>query len=63
MMTISGIKSIGYYQDLATEDYYVKGGEPPGVWAGIGATVLKLKEIIGDEDFANIMAGYSPKKK
>jgi hypothetical protein len=25
MMTIAGIKSIGYYQDLATEDYYVKG--------------------------------------
>lgn len=63
MMTIAGIKSIGYYQDLATEDYYVKGGEPPGVWAGIGATDLNLKGIIEDKDFANIMAGYSPNKK
>lgn len=63
MMTISGIKSIGYYQDLATEDYYVKGGEPPGIWAGIGATDLKLKGIIEDKGFANVMAGYSPNKK
>jgi conjugative relaxase-like TrwC/TraI family protein len=63
MMTIAGIKSISYYQDLATEDYYVKGGEPPGVWAGIGATELKLKGIIEDKDFADVMAGYSPNKK
>jgi conjugative relaxase-like TrwC/TraI family protein len=63
MMTIAGIKSIGYYQDLATEDYYVKGGEPPGVWAGIGATELKLQGIIEDKNFANVMAGYSPNKK
>lgn len=63
MITIAGIKSIGYYQDLATEDYYVKGGEPPGVWAGIGATELKLQGTIEDKDFANVMEGYSPNKK
>ncbi|MBU2877443.1 MobF family relaxase [Aliiglaciecola lipolytica] len=63
MMTIAGIKSIGYYQDLATEDYYVKGGEPPGIWAGIGATELKLQGVIEDKNFANVMAGYSPNKK
>ncbi|MBF7074309.1 relaxase domain-containing protein [Glaciecola sp. MH2013] len=63
MMTIAGIKNIGYYQDLATEDYYVKGGEPPGIWAGIGATELKLQGIIEDKDFANVMQGYSPDKK
>jgi conjugative relaxase-like TrwC/TraI family protein len=63
MMTIAGIKNIGYYQDLATEDYYVKGGEPPGIWAGIGATELKLHGIIEDKKFANVMAGYSPYKK
>jgi conjugative relaxase-like TrwC/TraI family protein len=63
MMTIAGIKSISYYQDLATEDYYVKGGEPPGIWAGIGATDLKLEGVIEDMGFANVMAGYSPNKK
>jgi conjugative relaxase-like TrwC/TraI family protein len=63
MLTIAKIKNINYYKDLATEDYYLKGGEPSGIWAGVGASLLNLKGKVDDTAFANIMAGYSPDKK
>lgn len=63
MLTIAKIKNINYYKDLATEDYYLKGGEPAGIWAGVGATHLGLTGTVDDIAFANIMAGYSPDKK
>ena len=39
MLTISNAatsrSSAGYYLHLAREDYYLKGGEPPGDWKTI----------------------------
>ncbi|MEO1718295.1 MAG: relaxase domain-containing protein, partial [Planctomycetota bacterium] len=31
-----------YYTQLAREDYYLEGGEPPGQWRGQGAEALSL---------------------
>ena len=45
MLSIGAIKSKGqgeYYLDLGREDYYLKGGEPPGQWSGRGAERLGL---------------------
>jgi len=38
MLSIGAMKSgqQGYYLTLAREDYYLNGGEPPGVWHGEG---------------------------
>lgn len=47
-----------YYLNLATEDYYLRGGEPPGYWAGEGATLLGLTGQVAPEDFRQIDQGY-----
>ena len=38
MMSFAKIRDGKYYLDLAAEDYYLKGGEPDGVWCGAGAS-------------------------
>ena len=35
-----------YYLNLAREDYYVAGGEPPGRWLGQGAEALGLMGMV-----------------
>ncbi len=40
MLAIAQVKNVGYYDELAKEDYYLKGGEPPGQWLGCGAEAL-----------------------
>ncbi|MBW4444276.1 MAG: relaxase domain-containing protein [Plectolyngbya sp. WJT66-NPBG17] len=39
-----------YYTELAREDYYTHGGEPPGQWLGEGAKALKLEGLISHCD-------------
>jgi conjugative relaxase-like TrwC/TraI family protein len=39
-----------YYTELAREDYYTHGGEPPGRWLGQGAKALELEGLISHCD-------------
>lgn len=55
-----GKNSLDYYADLAREDYYLKGGEPPGLWMGRGAASLGLGATVQKEDFHNVFQGFSP---
>lgn len=48
----------GYYSGLAREDYYLNGGEPPGVWLGDGAEKLGLSGQIQREEFLELFDGF-----
>jgi len=60
MMSIVSINSIEYYAELAEEDYYHSGGEPPGTWVGRAATLLGLRGVVNKADYNLIMRGLSP---
>ncbi len=47
-----------YYSNLAREDYYTSGGEPPGQWFGRGAKELGLTGKVNAEAFSEIFGGY-----
>jgi conjugative relaxase-like TrwC/TraI family protein len=57
-----GARSAGYYSTLAREDYYLKGGEPLGLWEGRGAEHLGLQGTVQEQAFRNLFAGFSPDK-
>ncbi|KGJ95579.1 MobF family relaxase [Colwellia psychrerythraea] len=63
MLTISPIRSIKYYSDLAKEDYYLDGGEPNGVWAGKASKLLDLTGDVETEYYINVMHGFTPNKQ
>lgn len=46
-----------YYTDLARDDYYLKGGEPPGRWWGSGADALGLSGEVQTDHLASILSG------
>lgn len=46
-----------YYTGLAREDYYLEGGEPPGIWLGKGAEVLGLDGLVDKEVFSSLFGG------
>ena len=48
-----------YYLKLARDDYYLKGGEPPGRWLGEGASALGLTGQVQRAEFKNLLRGYS----
>ncbi|MBB5040549.1 MobF family relaxase [Prosthecobacter dejongeii] len=50
-----------YYTALAREDYYLEGGEPPGVWCGEGAKALGFSGEIDKEVFSKIFDGLDAK--
>ena len=52
-----------YYTQLAREDYYLKGGEPPGKWLGNAAKTLGLEGEISSEQLSAALAGFSPDGK
>ena len=52
-----------YYLKLAREDYYLEGGEPQGEWYGNGADRLGLHGEIHQEEFRNLLQGYTPDGK
>jgi Ti-type conjugative transfer relaxase TraA len=64
MLSISApIKGAGhadYYLELAREDYYTEGGEPPGQWHGRGAEALGLTGKVEREDLRSLFEGYGP---
>ena len=44
MSKISTSNGADYYLNLAREDYYLNGGEPPGRWFGESVEHFGLKE-------------------
>jgi conjugative relaxase-like TrwC/TraI family protein len=48
-----------YYQKLAAEDYYLKGGEPPGRWLGQGGASLGLAGNVEAADLTALFRGFS----
>ena len=48
-----------YYLGLAEEDYYTKGGEPPGRWWGRGARAFELAGTVDPTQLRNLFRGYS----
>ncbi|GEM_PF-550271 len=49
-----------YYTNLAREDYYLEGGEPPGLWRGKGAVSLGLAGIVEKEQLQSVLQGFHP---
>lgn len=49
-----------YYTNLAREDYYVNGGEPPGRWWGSGAEKLGLTDRVEKSELKALFRGSSP---
>lgn len=64
MLSIAPIGSASYYLNLAREDYFISGGEPPGRWLGQGAQALGLQEesIVSKEDLKAILKGHHPRR-
>ena len=54
------LSGVDYYLELACEDYYLKGGEPPGQWHGKACAGLGLEGEVEDQDFRNLFYGFSP---
>jgi conjugative relaxase-like TrwC/TraI family protein len=57
---MNAISSLDYYSDLASEDYYTSGGEPAGIWSGLGARLLELNGQIDNSEYRSIFRGYAP---
>jgi len=60
---LTGAGQGDYYLELAREDYYTKGGEPPGHWHGKGAKALGQKGQVTPDDLRSYLDGYSPDSK
>ena len=63
MLSIHAMKAGdgAYYLDLAQEDYYLRGGEPPGHWWGQGAEALRLRGRVERHELERMLTGFSPK--
>ncbi len=48
-----------YYADLAREDYYHAGGEPPGLWHGTEAERFGVGGKVDRNEFLRLCEGYS----
>ena len=49
-----------YYLELARSDYYLEAGEPPGRWAGGGASRLGLSGEVTQDAFEALLQGELP---
>mgnify|MGYP001030152780 CR=1 FL=1 len=63
MLSMNAINNLDYYSDLASEDYYVSGGEPAGIWTGLGARLLGLQGQVDTDDYRHVFRGYAPDGK
>jgi conjugative relaxase-like TrwC/TraI family protein len=54
-----GVAQGSYYASLSAEDYYHKGGEPPGVWHGEGAKELGLSGTVDKAEFLKLCDGFA----
>ena len=57
----SAAAALGYYDHLQRDDYYSRGGEPPGRWAGRGAERLSLNGPVTHAEFEAALQGVDPK--
>src|SRR5262245_56019455 len=48
-----------YYLALARDDYYLKGGEPPGRWLGEGARQLGLTGTVEGPALKQLLRGFT----
>ncbi|MCW5941811.1 MAG: relaxase domain-containing protein [Fimbriimonadaceae bacterium] len=54
-------QSVDYYLGLASHDeYYTKGGEPPGFWIGEGCHEFRLDGAVLPNQLRNLFQGISP---
>ena len=53
--------ALGYYGHLGQDDYYLRGAEPPGRWAGEGAARLSLDGPVIRCEFEAALNGIDPK--
>jgi len=60
MLSMASAHAETYYTDLAREDYYLEGGEPPGRWLGTGAEKLVLPGTVDKQTFLHLYRGFSP---
>jgi len=60
MLSIEKLGSnLDYYLELATAEYYLSGGEPPGRWYGQGAARLGLSGVVDHQTLRHLAAGYA----
>lgn len=59
-MTPAQIQNIDYYEELAAEDYYENGGEPPGRLIGSGAEALGLNGELQEGQLKALLEGFHP---
>lgn len=57
---VMSIRHADYYIALAQEDYYEKGGEPPGKWYGEAAAAFGLAGTVESESFRALFRGFHP---
>ncbi|BCA80312.1 MobF family relaxase [Desulfuromonas sp. AOP6] len=62
MLSISNISNLEYYAELAQEDYYQTGGEPPGQWLGEGCKSLSLAGQVNTDHYRRLFSGYDPRQ-
>jgi Ti-type conjugative transfer relaxase TraA len=61
VLTISPVRTVSYYTNLAAEDYYLGSGEPPGEWCGLGARSLGLYgNAVEKADIEALINGGAP---
>ena len=53
--------ALGYYGHLGQDDYYLRGHEPPGGWAGEAAARLSLDGPVVRSEFEAALNGIDPK--
>src|SRR5438876_1006009 len=56
---MTGTGKGNYYLELAREDYYLEGGEPPGNWFGSGADALGLKGVVQKNELRHLLNGFN----
>lgn len=65
MLSISkpfkGAGRADYYINLAQEDYYTEGLEPPGFWIGAAKEHFGLGDDVDPADFRQLLEGYHPR--
>lgn len=65
MLSISkpfkGAGRADYYINLAQEDYYTEGLEPPGFWLGSAKEHFGLSGDVHPEDFRQLLQGFHPR--
>jgi len=60
MLSLQAIGDAEYYLELAREDYFLDGGEPPGQWFGRGAKALGLTGLVTRAQLKGLIAGFGP---